>query len=222
MTVSVSSDCAKEASIEAEGKRRVRPEKVTALVLKKDVIETAPEEFNELSMVLITDGFCRGRLIGELSDKDLAGAYYSGCIRRAGTRGKIDCFTKLKRFVEHFHEVYRESNPQPVPVVLSPEVVPSGKHKGKQLSELPDHVLMAMQGSWADSPRLRESGFFAKIQSEIRLRNLHVLETSPQVKLKQKTAKRSRATIELELKKLCGGFIPDDKRQLLQDLLSGI
>lgn len=224
MSVSVSSECRtldsnEELTSESEKKRR--PEKVKAIVQNEDTIQASAEEYADLMLVVITDGFCRGKLIGELSEKDLIGAYYSGCLRRAESRGKKECFVRLKRFVEHFHTVYRESDDFSKPAIC-PEAIPSGKHKGKRLGDLPDHVLMAMQGSWVDVSRLRTSAFFETIQAEVRRRHLHVVELSEEAKTRAKSAKRSRAIIEAELKNLCGGSIPDDKRQLLHELLSGI
>lgn len=225
MSATVSTESARldsNESLSKDSERKGRPEKVVRLVLKNDAVEASRDEYSELRLVLITDGYCRGKLIGELSEKDLMGVYYSGCLRRAETRGKKDCFVQLKRFVEHFYTVYRESNRPPDMVDLPSELIPSGKHNGKRLCEIPDYVLMAMQGSWADSPRLRSSAFFEKIQDEVRRRNLHVLELSSADQIRAKAAKCSRSIIEAELRKLCGGSISQEKRVQLQTLLSGI
>ena len=90
------------------------------------------------------------------------------------------------------------------------EVVPSGKHAGKKLADVPTAALLGMHSAWSDIARLKESPFFEKIIDEVVSRGLSTVKKSVQKRIKQvesknRTAKRLTGIVEAKCNK-CGSL----------------
>lgn len=80
----------------------------------------------------------------------------------------------------------------------SKTTIPSGKHKGRELSELSESSLLAMYGSWNGFTNKRSTPFFTEIYAELERRNLtgRILrdtERKPKESKKGKKKQRSYA-----------------------------
>jgi len=62
--------------------------------------------------------------------------------------------------------------------------IPSGKHKGKLLSELASVVITAMHGAWLDSDKLSKHEFFPILDVEYKLRIAEKKAKRPRVQPK--------------------------------------
>lgn len=102
-------------------------------------------------------------------------------------------------------------------------VIPSGKHRGKRLSDVSNDILMAMQASWIDSRKLRASSFFAEIQSEVARRELPVLhQNRPKRGSEASLRQKARFAIEQWLTCKYGSAIPLDELVVARKLIGDV
>jgi hypothetical protein len=102
-------------------------------------------------------------------------------------------------------------------------VIPSGKHRGKRLTDVSNDILMAMQASWIDSHKLRASSFFAEIQSEVARRGLPVLmKNRPKRGSEASLHQKARYAVEQWLTCKYGDEIPQDELVAARKLLGDV
>lgn len=183
----------------------------------------------------IPSGKYKGRLLSELSDTSLQSMYGAW----------IDSKNlKTHEFVADIHlEIRRRGlssvgNNKPIAAPLPataakqteatlPGVIPSGKHRGKRLTELSDQSLLAMQGSWIESYHLSRSAFLNEIHAEVARRGFTVHPARPDKRKKPKqwkrphpiSSQRVHMSVVREWLELRGKTVPVGRKDALRFLL---